>query len=112
MSSTMTFLKRIMNVLTDARERNAQKHTRRYLLGLSDRNLEDMGFSRELLEQGLNGWPWRTAEEPLGVPGLSTAMRQRNTDNGAQPANDDRGHRDIGQAVGFNRPDSDRKLAA
>jgi uncharacterized protein YjiS (DUF1127 family) len=29
------------------------------LLRLSDRQLNDMGFSRDLLENGLESWPWR-----------------------------------------------------
>jgi uncharacterized protein YjiS (DUF1127 family) len=33
------------------------------LLRADDRMLADNGFSRDLLELGLKGWPWRTTEE-------------------------------------------------
>jgi len=36
------------------------KQTRAYLLSLDDRLLEDAGFSRVLLEQGIKAWPWRS----------------------------------------------------
>ncbi len=38
------------------------KEARAHLLSLDDRLLEDAGFSRELLEQGVKAWPWRSAE--------------------------------------------------
>ncbi|MGQ7845974.1 DUF1127 domain-containing protein [Granulosicoccus sp. 3-233] len=36
---------------------------REYLLRCDDRMLADNGFSRELLTQGVDAWPWRTMEE-------------------------------------------------
>lgn len=36
---------------------------REYLLRCDDRMLTDSGFSRELLQKGVNAWPWRTMEE-------------------------------------------------
>ena len=36
---------------------------RRRLLRFDERTLEDMGFSRELLEAGVGAWPWRLAAE-------------------------------------------------
>jgi len=110
MSKTATFLKRMMRALTDALERNGQQRTREYLLGLSDRHLEDMGFSRELIKQGPNAWPWRIPEEPAGT--LSAAMRQHKTDGIERPVDFDRGGHGIEQATGFNRPVADDKLAA
>ena len=44
------------------KEIQALKETRAYLLSLDDRLLEDAGFSRTLLKQGLKAWPWRSAE--------------------------------------------------
>jgi len=54
------------------KELAAKKQTRDYLLSLSDRLLEDAGFSRPLLEQGLNAWPWRTKEfqQSFGEPAI------------------------------------------
>lgn len=112
MKTTMTFIKRIMNALIDARERSAQKRTGQYLLGLSDRYLEDIGFSRELLEQGPKAWPWRAPQEPLGTPKLIAAMRGLNTDSEAQPTDLERDRRGIEEAVRLNLPDTGTKLAA
>lgn len=36
---------------------------RRQLLDLSERTLEDIGYSRALLEQGVGSWPWRIVEK-------------------------------------------------
>lgn len=36
--------------------------TLQILRGLSDRQLEDAGLSRGLLDQGLKAWPWRVEE--------------------------------------------------
>ena len=84
MTTNMNPLKRIMQSLTGALERSAQTRTREYLLGLSDRHLDDMGLSRELLKQGPNAWPWRKPSDlivavppsavmvtaPIGLPSL------------------------------------------
>ena len=83
MSNQGSFLKRVVDNLIEARERAVQRQVRQYLRGLSDRQLADMGFSRELLEQGPQAWPWRAAVEP------STAARwghERNLKGMAQPA--------------------------
>ena len=110
MNKTATFLKRMMRALTDALERNGQQRTREYLLGLSDRHLEDMGFSRELIKQGPKAWPWRIPEEPSGT--LSAAMRQHKNGGIEQPIDYVHGDHGIEQATGFNRPATDDKLAA
>ncbi|MFK8082192.1 MAG: hypothetical protein AB8B97_18035 [Granulosicoccus sp.] len=46
------------------------------LLSSSDRMLEDAGFSRALLEKGVDGWPWLISEDertmaPLDLSTLS-----------------------------------------
>ena len=83
-----------MNVLLEARERKARVDIRHHLSGLSDRHLEDMGFSRELIDQGPNAWPWRTAAEPHGGPKLAATAQGCNTNGQAQQAdqisNDDK----------------------
>ena len=109
MSTRATFLKRIMNSLVDARERAAQRRIRQYLRGLSDRHLEDIGISGELLEQGPNAWSWRMADELHGGPLLATAMRGPDTDSETQPADQNRGRRGAAQADQFG---TDDKLAA
>lgn len=64
MSNQVSLFKRVVNTLIEARERAVQRHVRQYLRGLSDRQITDMGFSRELLEQGPKAWPWRAPVEP------------------------------------------------
>ena len=86
-----------MNTLIEARERKARVDIRQHLRGLSDRHLEDMGFSRDLIDQGPKAWPWRTPVEPQGAPMLATAMKGRNTE---------------GQARQPNQTGADEKLAA
>jgi uncharacterized protein YjiS (DUF1127 family) len=109
---TTNVLKRIMQVLTNALERSGQQRSREYLLGLSDGHLDDIGLSRELLKQGPKAWPWRKLDEPLAALGISTVIREVNTDSGAQPADLDRGRSAIKQAARFIRPGTDTELAA
>lgn len=33
------------------------------LLGMNDRTLEDIGYSRALLKRGVGAWPWRIEEK-------------------------------------------------
>ncbi|ASJ73628.1 DUF1127 domain-containing protein [Granulosicoccus antarcticus] len=40
-----------------------RRRARRALLTKSDHMLADMGFSRELLEQGVKAWPWLVATD-------------------------------------------------
>lgn len=47
--------------------RLANVKTRRILLQLDDRVLQDAGISRELLLKGVSAWPWRI-EEPVTAP--------------------------------------------
>lgn len=49
--------------LAEALETVGRERARRELLNLNDRYLEDLGFSRELLEEGVNAWPWRVSAE-------------------------------------------------
>jgi hypothetical protein len=104
-------MKRIMHALTDALERSAQQRTREYLLGLSDRHLDDMGLSRELLKQGPNAWPWRKSGDPLVASWMPVATNEVNTDSDAQAAYVDR-RRPVEQTADFNRRDTDTKWAA
>ena len=109
MSNRTSFLRSIVDDLIEARERAVQLRIRQHLRGLSDRHLEDMGLSRELLEQGAEAWPWRAPVEPHGAPMLAAAMRGLNADGEAQPTGHDRGRPGTGQADQFV---TDDKLAA
>ena len=86
MNTQPTFLARITTALIDAREHAVRRRIRQHLRGLSDRQLEDMGFSRALLEQGSKAWPWRESDDLHGGSNLAAAMRARRTQGAAQPA--------------------------
>ena len=75
MTKKASFLERVMNTLIEARERKARVDIYQHLRGLSDRHLEDMGFSRDLINQGPKAWPWHAPVEPHGAPKLATAMK-------------------------------------
>lgn len=53
----------IITFLKDSLLKYGHNRLRIQLLGSSDRLLEDMGFSRELLLQGVSAWPWRVDGE-------------------------------------------------
>lgn len=53
------FLKAFGANLGTAMSRVGRSRTREVLLRQSDRTLEDAGFCRELLSQGVQAWPWR-----------------------------------------------------
>lgn len=110
MSSKAGFLKRVMNSLIDARERDALRSTHQYLLGLSDGFLREMGISRELLRQGPDAWPWRVEQSPHNNRGVSGAMSAAGAGRNSQTVSDDRtGHEAIRPA---NRLNTGDKLAA
>lgn len=51
----------------------ARELARRALLKRSDRGLDDIGLSRELLEQGAGAWPWRRDDEADAIPAVRIA---------------------------------------
>lgn len=108
MKTRSTFFERFSKVLIDAREHAVRRRVRQYLRGLTDRQLEDMGFSRALLEQGPKAWPWRVPAELDGGASLAAALRARKADSPKQPV--DYIRRDTGR-TGYPF-DTDDKLAA
>jgi uncharacterized protein YjiS (DUF1127 family) len=58
----MSFLKNLKNSLSSTIESYGRYKTLSYLNNLGDRTLDDLGFSRALLSQGVDAWPWRTDE--------------------------------------------------
>ena len=46
----------------------ARARTLEVLLNSSDRLLDDAGFSRDLLEQGVAAWPWRIDDQAQELP--------------------------------------------
>lgn len=65
-----TMIQTVKSGLSTLFERTERARLRRELLKYDERTLEDMGFSRELLEAGAGAWPWRLeAEANIGYVG-------------------------------------------
>ena len=65
-----TMIQTVKTGLRASFERVGRARLRRELLKYDARTLEDMGFSRELLEAGTDAWPWRLeAEANIGYTG-------------------------------------------
>lgn len=64
----MLLLKRLFRSYENRMIRSGREHARTTLLSRSDRTLSDLGFSRVLLESGVDAWPWEAPEElPLKI---------------------------------------------
>ncbi|MFK7993055.1 MAG: hypothetical protein AB8B87_02895 [Granulosicoccus sp.] len=50
-----------------------RKRAREVLLNSNDRMLEDAGFSRALLEEGVGAWPWLTSEKDQSLEPIDFA---------------------------------------
>lgn len=59
----MTLLKRLYRGYQKRMLLVGREHARTVLLSRSDRILSDMGFSRYLLESGVDAWPWEASQE-------------------------------------------------
>ncbi len=123
----MIMMKSILQVINDAMMQAAKERVRGELLRRSDRQLEDIGVSRELLRRGAKAWPWRIAgnssavlaaagqARPVVVESLSEreiarAIAELNqyTDSELHELNLTR--RDIPHAVRYGRPDHPNDL--
>lgn len=49
----------MLNAINRYFQNQALHKTRDHLLNMSDRQLEDVGLSRDLLSRGIDYWPWR-----------------------------------------------------
>lgn len=58
--------------VTQWAEKVAKQRALSELMKMSDRVLEDAGFSRELLIQGAKAWPWRASEKTDSLPPLNS----------------------------------------
>jgi uncharacterized protein YjiS (DUF1127 family) len=58
----MSFLTKLSSKISAAFELSGRSKTLSYLNTLSDANLEDLGFSRELMAQGVAAYPWKAQD--------------------------------------------------
>lgn len=97
-----------------------RQQARSYLLAQSNRTLQDLGFSRTLLEAGTSYWPWQTEEyQPQNVAGSETSKRDEAKAIRELRALSDRELNDLGitrgtivEVVRNGRPGIDKPVAA
>ena len=56
----MSIFNNFKNAIVKASVHNGKVRARQELLRMSNRQLEDFGFSKTLLLDGVKAWPWRT----------------------------------------------------
>ena len=71
----MSFFTKFAKSVTTAFELSGRAKTLSYLNTMSDSQIEDLGFSRELMAQGLSAYPWKTQD----VDNLPTLTETRAT---------------------------------
>lgn len=54
----MSWFKAVMKTFINEIEHYGRHRARQQLLMMSDRQLADVGYSRELLQKGVSSWPW------------------------------------------------------
>ena len=59
----MSTFKKLTSSIFNALEMAGRAKTLAHLEGLSDRTLQDLGFSRTLMSQGVQAWPWKADQE-------------------------------------------------
>jgi len=78
MTSLFTAIRRS---LTESMIRSGRSRARTELLRMNDRTLQDAGFSRPLLEAGLDAWPWRAevdvAPQRIDVSAIALLKAER-----------------------------------
>lgn len=60
-------------------ERAAHQRLARNLLTLTDKQLEDIGFSRQELQKGADGYPWREENSSMTEKGRIASNRVEST---------------------------------
>jgi uncharacterized protein YjiS (DUF1127 family) len=70
----MTLLKRFYRGYQKHMLRVGREQARTVLLSRSDRILSDLGFSRYLLESGIDAWPWEASQESMPASHLDSVL--------------------------------------
>jgi uncharacterized protein YjiS (DUF1127 family) len=63
-----------MGMISDLVTWISRSRLRQKLLKMDQRRLDDIGYSRALLEDGVRAWPWRTPADQLGGLSLSRTL--------------------------------------
>ena len=114
----MSTFKKLTSSIFNALEMAGRAKTLAHLEGLSDRTLEDLGFSRALMSQGVQAWPWK-ADTELAAETASTDSNEISAAIKELEAYNDRDLADLGisrgeirEAVVHGRKDIDSAHAA
>lgn len=112
----MSIFRKIKDAFIEASVLNGKVRARNELLRMSDRQLTDFGFSKELLQAGVSAWPWRMEEEtvnmPLQVDAARITISQNDVmKNGAAQRVDGTDRKAIQKAITELNAYSDRDLA-
>lgn len=114
----MSVLKNFGKSLFNAMEMAGRAKTLAHLEGLSDRTLNDLGFSRSLMRQGVSAWPWKKEQEIAGFDGetspeaINAAVEELNAYNDFELADLGLARHEIRDAVVNGRKDIERNHAA
>ncbi len=98
----MSIFSTIKNAFVMASVHNGKVKARQELLRMSDRQLADFGFSRELLLEGVSAWPWREDSDEM------VAAQSSVNGSAVKPSH---ARQEIKQAVNELNSYSDRELA-
>ncbi|MGQ7843835.1 DUF1127 domain-containing protein [Granulosicoccus sp. 3-233] len=98
----MSIFNKIKNAFVMASEHNGKVRARQELLRMSDRQLADFGFSRELLLDGVSAWPWRAESDE------QVAVQSSVNGSAVRPSH---ARQEIKQAINELSSYSDRELA-
>ena len=98
----MSIFTNIKKAFVAASVHNGKVRARQELLRMSDRQLADFGFSRELLLDGVSAWPWRVDADNLVAAPMSV------DGSAVKPSH---ARQEIKQAINELSSYSDRELA-
>ncbi len=112
----MNWNQRLMRALRAGFERHARVRTLGVLRGMNERQLRDLGFSPDLIREGVSAWPWRIEQVEVLHDGQSNrqvwaAEAELNAYSDAEPADFGLSRDDIPDAVRNGRSSTDRVAA-
>lgn len=98
----MNVFNKIKNAVVAASVHNGRVRARQELMRMSERQLTDFGFSRELLMEGVSAWPWRVESDEV------VAVETSVSGSAVKPSH---ARQEIKQAINELSSYSDRELA-
>jgi hypothetical protein len=72
----MEWYQRFSRALLTALERSGRARTLAVLRNMDPKLLRETGFSPELIQQGINAWPWRVAATAIDAPQVPSLLAE------------------------------------